>query len=264
MKQHVSWIKEIGVEYTKDRKKVNIFEFQCTHEDHILDEWAKHFRQQYCSDSELDEESKANGLSKKDYLLNIKFPTEKGAPGPSIRAGDFAEILVSDYIEFVLNYYVPRTRYDSKIVKNESTKGCDIIAFKVGKKFSTNDEMFVMEVKAQFSGNKPENRLQDAINDSAKDITRLAESLNAIKQRLKFRGEQNNVATVQRFQNITDSHYKRKMGAAAVQSDNYYDKALINNASIEEHPEDDLVLIHIKGSDFMILVHDLYRRASVC
>lgn len=265
MLEYLKWIKKIGGEQTGNNKNVDIFEFQYEYDDIIMNEWAKHFRQQYCSEIDLDEESQANKLSKSEYLLQIKFPTEHGAPGPSIRAGDFAEILIADFIQFTLNYCVPRTRYDCKTIRNESTKGCDIIAFKP--EISTNsndDEMLIVEVKAQFSGNEPKNRLQDAIDDSKKDISRLAESLNAMKQRLKYRGEKSNAAIVQRYQNATDTPYKRRMGAATVQSTHLYDSNLINIATTEGHPDDNISLLVIKGDNLMSLVHDLYRRASIC
>lgn len=264
MLEYLKWIKKIGVEQTRDNKKVDIFEFKYEYDDTIMNSWAKHFRQQYCSDNDLDEESQANGLSKSEYLLQIKFPTEHVAPGPSIRSGDFAEILVADFIQFILNYYVPRTRYDYKTIRNESLKGCDIIAFKSDTTFSSNDEILVVEVKAQFSGDKPKNRLQDAIDDSKKDVNRLAESLNAMKQRLKYRGEKDNASIVQRYQNATDMPYKRRMGAAAVQSTQLYDSNLTTIVTTEGHPEDNIVLMVIKGNNLMSLVHDLYRRASTC
>lgn len=264
MLEYLKWIKKVGIQKTVDNKNVDIFEFQYEYDDTIMNRWAKHFRQQYCSDADLDEESEANGLSKSEYLVKIKFPSEVGAPGPSIRAGDFAEILVADYIQFSLNYYVPRTRYDCKTIRNESTKGCDIIAFKSEATVSPSDKIFIIEVKAQFSGDKPKNRLQDAIDGSKKDITRLAESLNAMKQRLKYRGEKDNASLVQRYQNATDTPYKLQMGAAAVQSAHLYDSNLINAATTNGHPDNNIALMVVKGNDLMPLVHDLYRRASAC
>lgn len=264
MLEYLKWIKKIDVQQTINNKKVDIFEFQYEYDDNIINEWSKHFRQQYCSDTELVEESEANKLSESEFLLNIKFPTEHGAPGPSIRAGDFAEILVSDYIQFILNYYVPRTRYDCKTIRNESTKGCDIIAFKSQSVTNSDDEMLIIEVKAQFSGRKPVNRLQDAINSSKNDVRRLSESLNAMKRQLKYRGEESNAKIIERYQNTTDTPYKRRMGAAAVQSDNLYDSSLINIATTDGHPDDNIMLLVIRGKDMMPLVHELYRRASLC
>jgi hypothetical protein len=53
------------------------------------------------------------GLTKAEYLIQRKFPDARNAPGPSIRAGDFAEILVADYVEYKLGYWCPRKlRYD--------------------------------------------------------------------------------------------------------------------------------------------------------
>jgi len=40
------------------------------------------------------------GLSHSEYLSQIKFPDVAAAPGPSVRSGDFAEIIVADYIEY--------------------------------------------------------------------------------------------------------------------------------------------------------------------
>jgi hypothetical protein len=264
MLEYLKWLKKIDVEYTTDNKEVSVFEFDHTVDDKILDEWANHFRNQYCSDVDIDDEREGTGLSRSEFLVQIKFPTKTGPPGPSIRAGDFSEILVSDFIQFALNYYVPRTRYDAKIIRNESTKGCDIIAFKKSHQSFYKDEMLIVEVKAQLSGTTPTNRLQDAIDDSGKDVTRLAESLNAMKQRLKQRNERENAAIVQRFQNSTDTTYKRTLGAAVVQATSLYSTSLINSATTENHPDNNMKLIYIKGKDLMTLVHELYKRASIC
>lgn len=96
----------------------------------ILSAWAKHFRNHYCLDSQIDALRKGTPRSRTGYLTQIKFPDAAQAPGPSIRAGDFAEVLVTDYVEFAMRLWVPRTRYDHKVARNESTKGTDIIGFK--------------------------------------------------------------------------------------------------------------------------------------
>lgn len=122
-------------------------------------------------------------MSKKDYLLTLKFPAQTGTPGPSVRSGDFSEILISDYLEYILNYWVPRTRYSNKINRNSSPMGSDIIGFKLFDSNETNkDILTVIEAKASYT-NTTENRLQKAIDDSRKDNVRIAESLNAMKQR---------------------------------------------------------------------------------
>jgi hypothetical protein len=54
----------------------------------------------------LDRLRQGTGLSRGEYLDQNKFPDAQGAPGPSIRSGDFAEILIADYIEFTLAYHL--------------------------------------------------------------------------------------------------------------------------------------------------------------
>jgi uncharacterized coiled-coil protein SlyX len=51
--------------------------------------------------------------------------------------------------------------------------------------------MIIFEVKETFS-NSNDNRLQDSINASAKDKTRKAESLNALKQRFVDKRDKRN------------------------------------------------------------------------
>jgi hypothetical protein len=61
-----------------------------------------HFRQHYCEDALLDKQRQGPGLSRAQFLEQMKFPHATDAPGPSIRSGDFAEILIADYVEFKL------------------------------------------------------------------------------------------------------------------------------------------------------------------
>jgi len=179
--------------------------------------------------------------------------------GPGIRAGDFGEILVSDYLQWLLGYWVPRVRWSSKVVRDESPKGSDVIGFRFNKKSgkaSTKEVLFVFESKTKFSSSKI-NRLQNSINDSAKDHIRIDESLNFIKQKL--------------FENMEKETY----GAAAIISDECFDSDELASSDCSKipkstksktffpHPNGDrLVLLVIKGPNMMDLVHELYRRAA--
>ena len=95
-------------------------------------------------------------------INTIKFPDPKAALGPSIRAGDFGEVLVADFLEYLFGYWVPRTRYSDKTIRNESTKGSHI-GFHIVKdgKDSSKDRLEIFEAKAQFSGKKAKAILQD-------------------------------------------------------------------------------------------------------
>ena len=186
-------------------------------------------------------------------------------PGTSIRAGDFGEILVADYLEYILGFWVPRTRYADKAVRNESTKGCDIVGFKLidAGQDSNDDTLAVFEAKAQFTGNRAKPRLQDAVEGSAKDYQRLAESLNAIRQRLFDKEKLDDAIRVERFQNLEDRPYKMQLGAAALFSDPVFDEAEIEKTTTNDHPDgENLALIVIRGDAMMDLVHELYRRAA--
>ena len=124
--QHMKWLQDTGSTIkTACGKIVNIFEFRHDVSDtRIMSAWARHFRNHYCVDDEL-EILKPDEMTTSEYLLELKFPHISEKPGPSIRAGDFAEILVADYLQFFRDYYVPRTRYDRKFIGNESSKGSD-------------------------------------------------------------------------------------------------------------------------------------------
>ncbi|MGY5265578.1 Hachiman antiphage defense system protein HamA [Paraclostridium bifermentans] len=249
---------------TDDNKVVNIINLKIEEDEDILNEWANHFRSHYCLDSEIDFLRSATGLSREEYLNQIKFPDPKDNLGPSTRSGDFGEILIADYAEFILKYYIPRTRYDRKINRNSSSMGSDLIGFKMGKTISHNDELIVFEVKAMASEGKPKNRLQDAIEHSNKDVKRLAESLNAIVQRLIDKNDFEGAKIIQRFQNSTDRPYKEKFAAAAVHSKTSFSRDLLTKVDTSSHTDPDLFLLVVHSDNLMSFIHELYRRASKC
>ena len=204
------------------------------------------------------------GLSRKDFLLNHILPGSS-KPGPSIRSGDFSEILLSDYLEYILGYWVPRTRFDSKTVKNESTKGSDVIGYHLvdPASASLDDTLIIIESKSQFSGTKPTTRLQDAVDDSIKDSSRIGESLNATKRRLIQKQRFDDAKRVGRFQNITDNPYNQIFGAAALFTSATFGDTVVAATNISTHPsKDSLHLIVIHGSEMMNLVHKLYQLAA--
>ena len=263
---HIPWLKRTGDPVqTSDGKNVEVFEFDHQADEEVLRAWAKHFRNHYCCDSQIETLARGTGNSKADYLKKIKFPDGTVKPGPSIRAGDFAEILAGDYLEFVLKYWVPRTRYRDKVVRNESTKGADTIGFLFSRDGheSRSDRLAMLESKAKFSGTKALPKLQQAVDHSSKDVTRKAESLNAIKQRLLDSNDLDGVGKVERFQDEVARPYTQVFGAVAHLDSNVFDIDSIEETDCTSHDyPDDLVLIVIKGDSMMKLVHNLYRRAA--
>lgn len=246
-------------------EKCEVWELDVPEDAPCLSEWARRFRETYCPDSDLDILREGTGKSRAEYLLELVFPDKSVAPGPAVRAGDFAELLVSDFVEFLLGYWVPRDKYAEKGSRDESVKGVDIVGFKCpnAEQPSSADEMLTFEVKAQLSGGKYSGRLQVAVNDSGKDYLRAAETLAAMKRRMHLAGKHDSMLVVQRFQNATDRPYRFLSGAATILSDAAFDTEGIKTTSVAEHNnKGSLKLIAIKGKDLMTLAHALYQRAA--
>jgi hypothetical protein len=262
--KHLEWLVDTGERVpTAEGRAVEVWEFRHQKDEEVLSQWAKHFRNHYCLDDQIDDLRSGTGYSRADYLRKIKLPDEKAPPGPSIRAGDFGEILVADYVEYILDFWVPRTRYIDKAVRNESTKGSDILGFHVtsDEEFSPRDALAIFEVKAQFSGTAANPRLQDAIDGSMKDQIRKSETLNAMKQRFLDLKDLAAKHRIERFQSEEDNPYQEISGAAALFSSQQYDPEVIHETSSADHPNNsNLVLLVIRGDSMMELVHELYRR----
>src|SRR5205085_1009214 len=128
-----------------------------------------------CLDSQLDKLRGGTGKTRSQYLTDLCFPDAKEDFGPATRSGDFAEILAADLLEDLLGFWVPRTRYGDKKIRNESPKGTDIIGLKSAHpgRVSKSDALLACEAKAKLSGTSARGRLQNAIDDSDKDQFRL-------------------------------------------------------------------------------------------
>lgn len=262
----MNWLINTGETITTvDGKIAEVWELNHQLDENILSEWAKHFREQYCLDSLIDRLRRGTGLTREQYLVNIKFPDRSASPGPSIRAGDFAEILVADFLEYLQGYWVPRTRYNDKTVRNESTKGVDTIGFLFSSPdgYSPADKLAIYESKAKYTGIDTESRLQVAVKDSGKDSLRKAESLNAIKQRFIDKESFESADKIERFQDEADRPYIQEFGAVAHLDNTNFDLNMLCTTDTSIHPHsDNLKLFVIKGLNMMSLVHHLYERAA--
>lgn len=238
-------------------------------DDVVMTAWAKHFRNHYCDDDNIDYFRSGPDLSRKDYLITLKFPSSSvkesyEKTGPATRSGDFAEILVADYLSSHMSYWVPRIRYELKFNKNTSEQGSDVVAMKFDPTGQASaDELIVFEVKAALTGVTPVNRLQDAVAHSDKDKIRLAESLNAMRERLFLKNQLSEANDVQRFQNPKDKPYQMKYGAAAVLTEKVFDISTLCQTNTSLHAnQQKLTMVVICGKDMMDLVHKLYERAA--
>lgn len=252
---HINWLKKIENNLkTADKKNVKLIEFLYPSDLALISNFACYLRNHYCKDEELDDLIKPFGFSRKEYLKKVKIP-DLG----HIKAADFSEIIVADYIQFILNYYIPRVKYEGKWNKNSSTMGIDILGFKIIDS-DKNDEIITCEVKAALKSKNPDT-LKNAIKKSVQDLDyiRKAQSLNAIKQRLKDKKETNNVKIIERFQDKTDRPYKEITGAAAVHSSETWDNIIITDSSCVDHPNiDNILLLVIRGKNLMDFVNNLY------
>ena len=71
--EHIKWLVDTGERLkTTDSKEVEIWELQHQDDDDVLSAWAKHFRNHYCLDAEID--FLRDKRTRPDYLINMKFP----------------------------------------------------------------------------------------------------------------------------------------------------------------------------------------------
>lgn len=257
MVKHTEWFNIDNINFLKSLTKEEVsiidYEYLMDNQDYISD-WAKHLRNHYCKDNEIDSLRKGTGLTRKEYLEQIKFP-QKG----HIISGDFSEILVADFLEHLKMYKIPRTRYLDKINKDTSPNGTDIIGFKVINGLA-KDELITCEVKARIASLN-EDIVQEAITHAQKDNIRIAESLNAMKRSLLLAQDHENVKLVERFQNKVDRPYKKVTTAAIVHSNENWSSELVTTKALDSNGIENLDIIVIKGAKMMELARFLYGRA---
>ncbi|TPI53612.1 MULTISPECIES: Hachiman antiphage defense system protein HamA [unclassified Mesorhizobium] len=262
---HVGWlVKSPTAIKTANGNLIEIWTLNHSKDDTTLSDWARHFRQHYCKDADLSKYVSGTPWTNAQYLTSVKFPDERQATGPSTRSGDFGEILLADYVEYILNYWCPREgRYENRDNRNVPSNGCDVLAFKFVQDDAVNagDELLLLESKAGLKTLR-KNRLQQAVDDSIKDLMREAMSLNAVKQRL-LRSDPVAAARVERFQHEMDRPFKRVNAAAAVLDDAVFSSLDLTLTDPSKHPNlANLKLLVIKGTSMMDLVHHLYERAA--
>lgn len=262
---YLTYLKRVDDLVLEGGETCEVWELEAPQDHACLSDWARRFRQCYCPDELLEPLVEGTGKSKSQYLLEFVLPDKSQPPGPGIRSGDFAELLIADFVQFMLKYWVPREKYAEKGTRNESVKGVDIIGFKFQQPGSPHpdDEMLTFEVKAKLRADKYEGHLQDAVNDSAKDYLRAGQTLAAMKRRFLLRKDKNAASAVQRFQNLADNPYRLLSGAAAVLSDGACDDGGLSKTSVIEHNNSkNLRLIVVKGKGLMDFAHALYQRAA--
>ena len=259
--------------FSKNRNKIDVFRLKNDLlDDNSLNNWASGLRNNYVEKNLLESLVEGTGLTQKEFLEKNIFPNPQNKIGASTMSGEFGEILVYDYINFVLKYYVTRTRYLEKVNPNMPVSGSDVIGYHVknidnpGK----TDHLIVAEVKTRSSnsGNKKrlcEKTVKDAIDHSVKDRVRLGESLNAEKRRLLNRSRIQEAKIVERFQNKTDKPFTIDFFAVAVlDSDFYLDQEVLDVVNIQYEKLETTSILIIHSKELLNFLRDLYRRACLC
>lgn len=241
-------------------------------DENILNAWASGLRDNYVEERLLKSLVNGTGLTQQAFLQKHIFPNHKDKLGAATMSGEFGEILVCDYINFVLEHYVTRTRYLEKVNPNIPVSGSDVIGYKV--KHTDNpsktDHLIVAEVKTRSSMLGDKNSLckttvKNAIEDSIKDRVRIGESLNAEKRRLLNRSRIEDAKIVERFQNKTDNPFSLDFFAVAVLDSTLYSEQVILdvvNNQLENLNLTNVLIIYC--DELKLFLRDIYRRACSC
>lgn len=256
-----------------NKTKIYKFDKDILNED-MMNEWARGFKRNYITEENEEELYKGTGLTKEKYLEKMVFPNNGTRLGKSLMSGEFGELLVYDYFNFLLKYYTSRTRYLEKTVSYDAIKGIDVICYNIKNIQipSENDSLIVAEVKTHSSkkGNC-KNAVKEAIADSKKAIEdskmlRIAESLNAEKKRLRIGQRFDEAKIVERFQNKPDNPYILDFFAVAVLESKVYSEDIVIEEVNKYIPENNIPInmLVIHSEELSLLIKGLYRRACIC
>lgn len=235
-----------------------------------LDMWASSLKNNYCEECFLNSLISGTGLTRKEYLENFVFPDPSNPQGAATMSGEFGEILMYDFIYFVLKYYITRTRYLEKVNRNMPVPGSDVIGYKLDdiNNPNYNDQLIVAEVKTssrRLAQNEVKDRIELAIKHSVKDKLRIGESLNAEKRRLLNRSRNNEAKIVERFQNKTDRPFKMKLFAVIVlEEKSYSDEAVLDAVNNQHEKSKETNILIICSKELKTFLRELYRRACLC
>lgn len=254
--KYINWlIKNDGEFKLKTNESVNVYSINHEHDEEILDEWGKHISQHYISNDQAEQRASQLKIPKYDYMF--KFWLDLAGKDIS---GNFAEIVFSDYLEYVLNFEVPRYKLFNNYPGNPQ-QGIDLVGFKFfnnDKTYSPNDAVNFMEVKAALSRTD-----YKTITNSIDDINKRTDVHYALilenaHEKLRSFGCFDEVALIERFQDSEKQCVKIKSsGALTISSANFENDFL--GLSVTNGKNVTIHLIH--GIDLLDLAKDLYRRA---
>lgn len=221
-----------------------------------LQDWALHIRRHYIRDDELANYTRYYNQDAESYLTNFKIPDIA-----QIRGGDFAEIIISDLLQFIDGYTVPRYKQHGREDKNNSGRGTDVIAYKVKdpQKPSSEDELVAIEVKSRSASTDLKGAICEASRDSLKDRSRLAMSLCYYAEKSLHQGDLKTSEEMRRFLDAAEHPFIEKFAIGAVAGIEDA-KAHLEKHSLELviNTGDSLFIIH--RPHLMELIHNIYDR----
>jgi len=261
--RYITWIAEEEGVVLEDNTPLKCYTLDYVLDDAVFDEWALHLRKHYIPDDELAASLTIHGLSAEQYLREFVIPQKTDDFGPASRSNDMTEILISDLLEFIYGYKVPRCKQQNRSGKTQSEHGTDIIAYRFHKGVHTpskNDELIATEVKAQLTSNDA-NSIIDAATDSKKDEHRFAHTLDYYRKKLKHIGNVSESNEVARFQQKTENDYKVTFIGAAISSQQDITGKIIMGITGEQLClKSNQKIFYVHGKKLMDLTHEIYER----
>lgn len=222
-----------------------------------LQEWAHRIRDAYVDDETISKLIN-NGVNIKAFL-DARIPKSDNKRGCSMISGDFAELLMTDFREYILKENAFRGKLESKPTPNSPIQGCDILTYIIDGKDSTNDQLIVTESKSVISSTNY-TVLSDAAMHSGKDSTRIGETLAFLTQFYLNKNDYKNYEKVIRFTKKAELPFSEKFEASGITVCCCLDEKLVNNA-LETIKDAQKIVYFIHGSNLKELAYDLYRRA---
>ena len=230
----------------------------------IFEEWSLYIRQHYESDLELAESISITGLSIEDYLRIHVIPQKNEPFGPTSRSNDFTEIMISDLLEFLHGYKVPRCKQNNRSGKTQSEHGTDILAYKYKDSYknpSLKDELLAVEVKSGISSDKYD-PIIDAIKDSHEyDEVRHSLTLNYYRKKLRNMNKIKEADEIARFQKKSEYDYLITYIVAGIISKETIPNNIvvgIKGDDLELRQNNKVFLVH--GKKLMDLAHCIFER----
>ena len=217
------------------------YELRWETDETALESWALHVRRHYIRDDELYEDCKAYGKPIREYLQTSCIPTHSDVDrlGPSTRSGDFAEIIISDMLQFIEGLTVPRYKQIDRTNPNSSDQGSDVIGYKVtNPNLPRNDDtLLTVEVKAKLTDPIDlAGTIAKAAKDSKKDDTQVLRSIryryNGVGQTAQPQPQSTQPQTQQEPKKSAQSILDNYMKLADKQTNDV--KTILNNNDQEE------------------------------